>query len=196
MSDLKTIGKFLTWVLRHHPEEVGCVADEEAYVSVTDLLEGIEKHRPEFKITREDLETIVLTNSKKRFEFNLTQTEIRACQGHSIPVNITYSELHPVPDYLYHGTSDDNIHSILASGINKGTRHHVHLSFDEKTAWEVARRRKDTVPVVLTVKSLQLFADGFKFFVSGNGVALVDFVPADYIGVISTRQIPLWNAKL
>jgi len=56
---------------------------------------------------------------------------------------------------------------------------HVHLSKERATAEKVGSRRG--VPVILTVRSGQMFRDGIAFYLSENGVWLTDAVPAKYI---------------
>ena len=45
------------------------------------------------------------------------------------------------PDELFHGTVERFLPSILSEGLNKGRRHHVHLSKDVETARRVGARR-------------------------------------------------------
>jgi putative RNA 2'-phosphotransferase len=45
------------------------------------------------------------------------------------------------PHVLYHGTVDRFLASIMAEGLKKGKRHHVHLSKDTETARKVGARR-------------------------------------------------------
>jgi putative RNA 2'-phosphotransferase len=71
------------------------------------------------------------------------------------------------------------VDSILKEGINKGNRHHVHLSKDEETAAAVGARRGTFT--ILKIEALRMRADGHKVYISDNGVYLVDEVPAKYI---------------
>ena len=64
-------------------------------------------------------------------------------------------------------------------GLKKGKRHHVHLSKDTETAKKVGARRGK--PVVLQVDAASMHRQGFKFFVSANGVWLADSVPAAFL---------------
>ena len=59
------------------------------------------------------------------------------------------------------------------------SRTHVHLSKDIETAMRVGERHG--APVVLKVFSDQMSNDGVKFFLSGNGVWLTDYVDPKYI---------------
>lgn len=54
-------------------------------------------------ISFEILQYIVDTNNKKRFAFNNDLTKIRASQGHSVDVELGYTEQQP-PAILYYDT--------------------------------------------------------------------------------------------
>ena len=83
------------------------------------------------------------------------------------------------PDILYHGTVERFLASIMAEGLKKGKRHHVHLSNDMETARKVGARRGK--PVILQVDARKMHGQGFKFFLSVNGVWLTDSVPAEFL---------------
>ncbi len=69
--------------------------------------------------------------------------------------------------------------SIMAEGLKKGKRHHVHLSKDTETARKVGARRGK--PVILQAAAGKMHRQGFKFFISVNGVWLTDSVPAAFL---------------
>jgi len=75
-----------------------------------------------------------------------------------------------------------SVEAILASGLEKMSRHHVHLSIDIPTAINVGKRHGS--PVVLEVAAGAMQRDGHVFFCSANGVWLVERVPAQYLRVI------------
>ncbi len=58
-------------------------------------------------------------------------------------------------------------------------RHHVHLSPDPDTARRVGARRGP--PVILIIRAGEMRTAGHLFFVSENGVWLVDTVPPAFI---------------
>lgn len=68
---------------------------------------------------------------------------------------------------------------IRTQGLAKGERHHVHLSADPSVARIVGTRRGK--PVVLTVQAGSMHAAGHTFYLSTNGVWLVDSVPSSFI---------------
>ena len=80
---------------------------------------------------------------------------------------------------LYHGTAEKYVSAIEISGLEKRSRHHVHLSMDIKTAMSVGMRHGK--PVVFEVAAGQMSDEGFEFFVSENNVWLTDHVPAKYL---------------
>ncbi|MEI3788710.1 MULTISPECIES: RNA 2'-phosphotransferase [unclassified Chryseobacterium] len=172
----KRISKFLSLILRHQPETIQLTLDENGWVDVDELITKSAKGRMHFSF--EELEEVVETNNKKRFAFNEDKTRIRASQGHSIDIDLALKPAQP-PDFLYHGTAETNISSILAKGIDKRSRQHVHLSSDKETAAKVGMRHGK--PVILTIRTNTMHEDGIPFYLSANGVWLTDFVDAKYI---------------
>lgn len=170
------VSKFLSFVLRHHPEKINLTLDQQGWAEVTDLIEKLNNHG--MMINRETLVHVVATNTKKRFSFNEDHSKIRANQGHSIKIDHGFVPTEP-PEFLYHGTAKRFLSSILASGLEKRNRHHVHLSADLKTASEVGRRHGKLV--LLSIRSLDMHKAGFEFFLSENKVWLTDHVPVKYI---------------
>ncbi|GAB3496375.1 RNA 2'-phosphotransferase [Spirosoma knui] len=175
------ISKFISLVLRHSPETIGISLDANGWASTAELINRMNQRG--YAIDQATLAYIVETNPKKRFALNEHQTLIRASQGHSVTVELGYTPTTP-PEHLYHGTSEKNLPSILATGLNKRDRHHVHLSTDAQTAQTVGSRHGR--PVVLEVDSQAMHKDGFLFFISANGVWLTDHVPAHYLKVATT----------
>jgi putative RNA 2'-phosphotransferase len=168
----KKLSKFISYVLRHHPQILNITMDEQGWVSVVKLLENLNG------VSLDRLENIVTENNKKRFAFNDDKTRIRASQGHSIEIDLAYSPVEP-PEFLFHGTAVQNIDSIKKSGIVKGERHHVHLSSDKETARSVGKRPGK--PIILIIQSKVMHEAGYQIFVSENDVWLTEFVPVAFI---------------
>lgn len=168
--------RFLSLILRHEPERVGLKLDNAGWVAVSELLQAINQHG--FPLTPDQLEQVVATNDKKRFSFSEDGLRIRASQGHSVEVDLRYDSQVP-PEFLYHGTPERFIESIRATGLNKGRRHHVHLSPDPATATKVGQRRGR--PIVLKIRAGEMHRAGHVFCPSANNVWLVDCVPPHFI---------------
>jgi putative RNA 2'-phosphotransferase len=172
----KTYGKFLSLILRHKPETIGLNLDPQGWADIESLLSGCRKKGLE--LDRVKLLRIVGADDKQRFQVSPNGLKIRACQGHTIPVDL---ELEPTvpPDRLYHGTTERFLPSILKRGLVKGRRLYVHLSPDTETARKVGSRRG---PVsILEVLSGEMHQNGYRFYQAANGVWLTNHVPAQYL---------------
>jgi putative RNA 2'-phosphotransferase len=175
MSRIKT-GKFLSYVLRHRPDSIGITLDKNGWVDIDELLTAARANGK--RVSRQDLEQIVATNDKKRFAVSDDGRYIRACQGHSVSVDLDLAPTVP-PEFLYHGTVERFLDSIRAQGLVRGNRHHVHLSPDEATAQKVGSRRGK--PVILIVEAAQMHQAGHQFFRSANNVWLTEKVPVEFL---------------
>ena len=121
------ISKFLSLVLRHQPETIGIELDQNGWTDVDLLIEKANNYGIPFD--KVALKHIVETNSKKRFAYNDAFDRIRASQGHSIEIELGYTNQKP-PEILYHGIGEKSVQSILDTGLEKRNRQHVHLSSD------------------------------------------------------------------
>jgi putative RNA 2'-phosphotransferase len=176
MTDEVTAGsRALAHVLRHRPQSIGVELDPGGWVRVDVLLAAFAAHgRP---MSRGLLDRVVAGTDKRRFE--LAGDRIRAAQGHSVPVDLDLEPL-PPPDVLYHGTVERFLPRIREQGLDRGRRHHVHLSPDVATAVTVGRRREGRT-VVLRIDADGMHRDGYAFYRSANGVWLTDRVPPQWI---------------
>ncbi|MCD7830535.1 MAG: RNA 2'-phosphotransferase, partial [Clostridiales bacterium] len=100
----------------------------------------------------------------------------------SIPVDVELEEVKP-PEVLYHGTGQKSTASIDKQGLLRMSRLYVHLSADCATARKVGQRHGK--PVVYRVRSREMFADGFHFCRSVNGVWLTKAIPPRYLAKIT-----------
>lgn len=173
-EDQKSI--FLSLILRHKPEEINIKINKNGWANVNELIEGFNKRG--IPLTMEELNNIVMTDSKGRYSFNEEHTFIRANQGHSIDIDLGL-EPTPAPKYLYHGTAIECVPGILFDGIHKRSRVHVHLSKDIKTAITVGKRHGKPAVMVIDCKHMEL--DGIPLYISENGVWLANEVPPQYV---------------
>jgi putative RNA 2'-phosphotransferase len=168
-KELTKKSKYISKLLRHEPEDLA--VDKNGWVQVSALLKKV-------GISKSELNQVVEENNKKRFEFDTHEIRIRARQGHSMEVDVQLTEVE-APDELFHGTAVDTSEIIMKEGISKMSRLHVHLSKDEDTAKNVGSRKGKSVILVINTKQMTL--DGYKFYISNNGVYLTEFVPPKYI---------------
>lgn len=174
------LSKFLSLVLRHAPGDIGLSLDQHGWAEVSELLSCAVAHGT--SLTRPDLDEIVATSDKRRFAFDEAGTRIRASQGHSVQVDLKLEPRTP-PDILYHGTGEQSVGSILATGLHKGERHHVHLSPSVEQAIAVGRRHGK--PTVLAVDARKMHDAGIPLFMADNGVWLAEDVPPAYLTLLT-----------
>ena len=151
MEKTDKLSVFISLVLRHKPEAANIQLDEHGWAEVDALIEGIR-------------------NTGRKIDFDILK-EI-------VPVDVELAEAEP-PEFLYHGTAERFLESIKKEGLRPMSRLYVHLSRDEATALKVGKRHGK--PVVLKVNAGKMQQDGFRFFLSENGVWLTDKVPVSYL---------------
>lgn len=176
------VSKFLSLILRHHPEIINVTLDSQGWTEIDNLLIQLNKA---FILTKEDLKEIVETDSKGRYAISEDGKKIRANQGHSLNLDIKFENVVP-PQYLYHGTSKDKVESIIKNGILPMQRQYVHLSKDYSTALIVGARHGEAI--VLEIPALKMWQDRIQFFKSANGVYLTKLVSNNYIKVLDNQE--------
>ena len=173
--DYTEVSRYISLILRHKPEVVGLKLDEHGLVNVDQLIEGVSR---KYMINRSILEEIVETDNKQRYSFNTDKTKIRANQGHSVNVDVELEE-HQPPEILWHGTDKKFVDAINEQGLIPKSRLYVHLSKDPETARQVGARHGESVLYI--VSAGQMFRDGYKLYLSKNGVWLTKEVPVKYL---------------
>lgn len=175
------MSKFLSLLLRHHPEFLELKLDEHGWIEVQELLDRINYDRIN-KLYLSQLRYIVKSDSKQRFELKTENgiEYIRAQYGHSIRVDLGHEELEP-PEILYHGTAEKSLASIKEYGILHRGRQFVHLTENRNTA--VATGARHGKPVVLKVYAKKLYEAGVPFYRAPNGIWLTKYVERDFIEV-------------
>ena len=172
------LSRFLSLILRHKPEEIGLTLDNQGYLEVEKLLQGI--NNTGRKIDKDILDEIVASDNKQRYSYNYDGTKIRANQGHSVKVDLGLTKSKP-PEFLYHGTVERFLDSISKQGLLRMGREYVHLSDNIETAKNVGTRRGK--PIILVINAEEMYNDGLEFYLSENNVWLVENVPVKYISM-------------
>ena len=176
MKDLVKASKYISLLLRHKPEEGNLTLNKEGYCPTVDLIRAVKRKFDWF--TLNDLYDIVASDEKGRYSFNEVKTMIRANQGHSTnQVDLTFKEIVP-PDILYHGTATRFLNDIDKEGLKPMSRQYVHLSKDIETAAKVGTRHGELY--IINIDAKKMYEDGYKFYLSDNGVYLTKTVPNKY----------------
>ncbi len=121
------MSKRLSLWLRHRPKAAGLSLDAQGWADTSSVLAALQAAG--LPSTHSALMAVVAANDKQRFGVSEDSARIRARQGHSVPVHLQWPAATP-PMLLYHGTVERFLASIMAQGLQRMGRHHVHLSPD------------------------------------------------------------------
>ena len=116
--------RVLIKVLRHSAKSVGLEMDENGYINIQELL----NHYLFNELDYQGLLDIVAADAKSRFE--VYDYKIRASQGHSIPLHVSYPKYSDVTLPLFHGTFKSKLQEIQRRGLSRMKRNYIHLTND------------------------------------------------------------------
>jgi putative RNA 2'-phosphotransferase len=176
--NLQSLSKFLSYLLRHHPQEIGLSVDDHGWARVDDLIEKAKRHGKE--LTRDQLCAVINHGEKQRFILTDDEQFIRAGYGHSIDVDLQLRSKAP-PEILFHGTAKKNVDAILAGGLHSRSRNFVHLSAQKADAKQVGGRHGS--PVILEIRSAAMWDEDHEFYQSESepDIWLTKRVPPEYL---------------
>lgn len=173
--------RYLVYLLRHHPDEVGLTLDEEGFVSITDVIAGLKMaHR--YPYTTESMIREVVAGQPDKQRLEIQGNLIRARYGHSqhsSEQNIIYTPVQP-PSILYHGTSTKNLSSILSKGLIPVSRQYVHLSETEDIATQVALRHSHKI-IILKILCEPALQANIEFYHPEDKIWLAKQIPPQFI---------------
>jgi len=132
----------MAFALRHDPAHFDLQLDDEGWTSFEDLIIAIRFERHEWACLDESIVNEAIADMDR---FEVRNGRIRAVYGHSVEL-AKLPAIETPPAVLYHGTSADNMSSIIQQGIRRMRRRFVHLSsefgwvvsfLDDKQAWTI-----------------------------------------------------------
>lgn len=161
--------KRLAYLLRHSN-----LPDHNGWVKVSVVLGDL-------GLSLQDLQQIIESDNKGRFEFLEDKTSVRALYGHTIDVNLGLEPTIP-PPVLYHGTAEKYIDSIMKEGLRPRKRNFVHLSETIDMAKQIGTRHGS--PVVLSIDIEAMIRTGYKFYKAQNSIWLTGDIPPKFLKVV------------
>lgn len=179
MVPTERISRFLSFLLRHRPEDYPLPFDRYGLVPWKDVVAMVQERFAEVK--EEDILGIVEGSDKQRFE--MKEGKVRATYGHSFPVDLGEEAATP-PARLYHGTARDLAETALRDGLKPRGRQYVHLSSSLEEAIAVGQRR-DPSPTIVVIDSAAAHASGVPFYSSGP-LYLAKEVPREFLSLRQT----------
>lgn len=170
------VSKFLSFILRHRPQDFGVEVDKYGFADFNKILGILMK---KFQgLEKKDVYDLIKKDPFQRFQ--IKEGKLRARYGHSIEVE-PGDLSQTVPDVLFHGTTPKNLDSIFNNGLKPGKRKFVHLSVSVKDALRVGKR-KDHRPIILKIDAQRAQNNGLPFW-KEEKIYLTKEVPPQYISI-------------
>ena len=174
-ADIK-LSKRMSRILRHRAPQLGISMRSDGYVYLEEML----RHSSFHGVLMDDIIRIVANCEKQRFQLGEDggRSMIRAAQGHTIKGLIRDEELltrieNPadVP-FCVHGTMQRFLPSIMANGLNKMGRNHIHFAAGMPGANGVISGMRKSSEVAIVIDVAAAMEVGIQFYRSSNNVIL------------------------
>ncbi|MFW9929179.1 MAG: RNA 2'-phosphotransferase [Candidatus Thorarchaeota archaeon] len=192
-KNLSRLSKYLSLILRHKPEVVEASINDNGWLnlSVEQLAQKIsaDSEKSFSWVTSKDIEEVVKTDPKGRYEIATDNKSIRATYGHSIKAEGLLDSISPIeelPEILYFGCSNSEINNLLRLGINNSDRKYIHLSSRKNDALAIARKKFRRDARVVSINLIDLAQSGVKCKKITELVFIVESVPPQFV-----KEIPV-----
>jgi len=172
-KDPKQLSKFLAYMLGSHPDEFGLVPDGDGFIKLKEFLQAISEEHGWGYVRRQHLDEIRLTVPDPAIE--IEADAIRAKNRDQLPRPAPAQNL---PKLLFTCIRRKAHPVVLEKGVFPMGRSQVILSLSSEMAVRMGKR-KDTLPVLLTVNVRKMSDLGFVFQQLGRTLYLTDTVPVD-----------------
>ena len=180
----RNLSKFLSYILRHHPNRIGIELDSKGFTQIPmdDLITILKKVRNSPWISRKVLDALIFLDLKGRFE--IRDDRIHARYGHSLKYITVAATRTDIPDILYHGTNLRAYQQIKQEGLKPMGRNLVHLTTSLKDAEIVGRRHKGEL-VILEIDVQKAIHEGIQIWQASSTIFVSNQIPAAYIKINS-----------
>jgi putative RNA 2'-phosphotransferase len=178
---IKTLSKFIAYVLGRQPDAFGLVPDAEGYVKIKDLLKALAEEEGWGHVRRSHLNEILLTVPNP--PIIIKEERIRSADVTHLPKPVSPKVL---PKLLYMCIRNRAYPHVAEKGIRPSGHSSVVLCTRPQMAERIGRR-SDPNPVLLTVHVGKSVAQQVAFYQQGEALYLADRVPA---GCFSGPPLP------
>lgn len=179
--ELNRVGKIMAGILRHFPDSFGLELDEDGWVNVQAMIDGIRDQKEDLHWLKDHhIYGIVFTDPKGRYEID--NNRVRATYAHSLDLDIELPT-DDIPDTLYFPVAEEELDIVLERGIEPGDRAKVHLSLDYDAAMEAGKHRSDN-PIILEVNAKGVIEDGTVIGHAATTVFTCDHVDPKFLKVV------------
>jgi putative RNA 2'-phosphotransferase len=165
----------MAFALRHDPAHFDLQLDDEGWTSFEDLVIAVRFERHEWAYLDEFIVKAVIADMDR---FEIRNGRIRAVYGHSVELLKPPATATP-PPILLHGTSADNVSSILRHGILRMRRRFAHFSTDYD--WVVQFLDDKPCWAVFEIDTALALKGGITFRQANRHVWLTDAMPPEFL---------------
>jgi putative RNA 2'-phosphotransferase len=163
---------FLAYILGRNPYEFGLVPDENGYVKIKEILRVFSEEDGWSHVRQSSLDELIIALADPGVE--ITDGLIRSKNRENLTIPV-YKDI--IPKLLYVGIRKTAHVHVAENGINPNdSKPFVILSSDKAMAERIAKR-KDPLPVVLTVNTSEAKNLGVLFLHAGETLFLASEIP-------------------
>jgi len=170
LKSLKQLSKFLSYILGHKPTEFGLVPDRDGFVKIKEFLKAVREEDGLKYIRRSDIDEILITIFNPPIE--IKDNYIRAKHRDNLP---RHDPAQTLPKLLYTCVRRKAYPFVLDKGILSMGFSHVILSSNSEMAERIGKR-KDRMPVLLTVQTRKSLEKGTLFYEVGDTLFLAESI--------------------
>jgi putative RNA 2'-phosphotransferase len=170
----KQLSKFLALVLRHQPQKLDLKLDRGGWADTEQLIQNMQSRG--MNVDLDAIREVVAPTTNNGSNYQKTANASGLTRG--TPSRLTWGSYHRRPCLTLSWYSRPKPAFHPRKSLLPGKRQHVHLSLDQETARQVGQRHGK--PIIFTVNTQAMAADGLSFYCSENGVWLTDHVPPKY----------------
>ncbi len=191
MNDLKVLARLLEYMLGRRPDEFGLLPDTEGFVKVKEFLKAAGEEPGSRHVRRGHLYELIISLPDPPIE--IADNRIRACKRNHLPKQLPAENL---PKLLFTGIRQKAWPHVHAKGVFASAEEPIVLSSDRPLAERMALR-KDAGPVMLTVQTGQLLANGIMTLQFGDALYITRQLPPDcFTGPPLPKEKPLPAPKM
>lgn len=169
----KQLAKFISYVLGRNPGEFGLVPNDNGYVKIKEFLKAIGEEEGFRYVRRSHIDEILISLPNPPIEID--NNYIRAKFRDSLP---NQNQTQNPPKLLYTCVRRKAYPMVFEKGIFPMGFNEVVLSSMPDMAKRIGKR-KDSLPVLLTVQTQKAIEQGIMFYEAGETLFLAESIPAN-----------------
>ena len=169
-KSLKQLSKLISYILGHKPAEFGLIPDRDGFIKIKEFLKAVCEEHGLTYIRRSHIDEILITLPDPPIE--IKDNFIRATHRDKLP---GYSPAQTLPKLLYTCVRKKAYPFVLDKGIFPMGFGRVILSSEPEMA-ERMGKRKDRMPILLTVQTRKSIEKGTLFYEAGDTLYLAESI--------------------